>query len=506
MNARQQEDFARFKAGLNGDHPDEEIPAAGIPFPVDDLPPAWARYVQEGADALPVAPEMIALPMLVEAGSLIGNRAMLVLKRGWEEMATLYGVVIAPSGTMKTPAFKHARWPLRQLQKQERINHDARMMLWAEDHGRWEQEKKMLRGPEPIKPVMRDYFTTDATMEAMAPLLKTTPGIVYESDEISAWVERMNQYRKGGDRPQWLSIHSGEPIKVNRKSADTIFIERPVVGVFGGIQPEIVGSLAGELGDKDGLVYRYLPTIPPVTPKRWNTNEISTEAYAGMVAMFRGIDGLPLMGDGEPIAVRLTPEAEGVFASWADTNSAEAVRLGGALRGFYVKLEAHVARFILILHVADNPGRLVDPVPPETVHRAIRVGEFFRQEIHRLVPLLLLGSGQGSATIGLWSRIRKYLMQLSNCQSVEPSIGENTQNDGGWVSQRDLQRALGTIKTEELTNYLDTYIDLGEVDRRETPIHNGTRVEYRLSGNRQFDSSTVRQFNGRIPEEDIPWN
>jgi hypothetical protein len=437
---------------------------------------------------------MIALPMLVIAGSLIGNRAMLVLKRGWEEMGTLFGVIIAPSGTMKTPAEKHAQWPLYQLQKAESINHEGRMALWEEDHARWEQEKKTHRGPEPPKPMMRDYFTTDINMEAVSMSLKATPGLCYVGDEIASWVERMNQYRKGGDRQQWMSIHSGQPIKVNRLSR-SVFIERPVVGVFGSIQPEIVGTLVGEIGAKDGLVYRYLPAIPKTVAATFETDEVSTEAYAGIAGLFRSIDALPLVASGEdPLQIRLSPAARSAFGRWYNDNSTESQRIGGAHRGFYVKLASHVARFILILHVADDPARCADPVPPDTVHRAIRIGEFFRQEMHRFIPLLNIGGDLGSCRVGLWSRVRKYLVELTNSGTDEPL------NDG-WVRQRDLLMALGNVRKEELFIELNTHIDLREVEKRETELRNAIRVEYRLSDVQRFNGSSVQQFQERAPWE-----
>ena len=486
----------QFRA--NGHAPDEE---PELPFPTDDLPSAWGTYVAELAEALPVPAEMVALPMLVEMGSLIGNRVVLVPKSGWQEMPTLFGVVVAESGGMKTPSFKAARWPMRQLQRDARIAFEGQLQLWQEEHARWEGEKKAFRGPEPPRPVMRDYFTTDATMEAVAPLLKTTPGIVYEADEIVAWVQRMNQYRKGGDRQQYMMIHSGEPIKVNRKSQDTIFIERPVVGVCGGVQPDVLTSLKGDVAGDDGFVYRYLPVVPRVGPKKWNTNSISTDAYANVARLFRDVDRLPFVGeDGEPLALTLGEEATAVFAEWSDRNSLEAWRLGGAVRGFYVKLEAHVARFVLILHVAENPSLASTVVGAETVHRAIRIGEFFRAHIHRFIRLMGLGSGEGSTNVGVWSRVQGILQrELSICRSVDLSIPENADSECGWVPFRDIQRGFKgqrAITREYLENELDTYIDSRRIDVRTVRMHTGERKEYRLSltqgsTDRQIDSSGV---------------
>ncbi len=492
---------AQFVASLNGsqDNPEPEIEAD--PFPTDVLPEAWRSYVEAGAAALPCPPELIAVPMLVMLGAIIGNRAQLRLKSSWSEPTSLFAVVIAPSGSLKTPAFKLARWPMNKLQEGELERHEGRMALWEEDHAQWEAEKKGRRGVEPERPWMRDYFTKDVTLEALAVMLGHTPGVVIDEDEIVAWVQRMNQYRKGGDRQQYMSIHSGEAIKVNRKSSGgSLYVPHPVVGVCGGIQPEVVHGLRGDVQGDDGFVYRYLPITPTVGPKLWNDNQIAPEVFIGIAALWRSVDSLPLGGS---VEFTLAPTALSLFARWSDHNSIEAHRLGGALRGFYVKLEAHVARFALILHIAQQNGQIV--VEEETIHQAIRLGEWFRGEIHRFIPMMGLGSGAGSTNVGLWSRIRKHLDELSNRQCVEASnqhsSEKNTQD--GWVTMRDLLRSLGNKKKEEVLNELDTQYDLGAVERREVELHNGTQLQFRIS---RFDASTDRQFDTSvyIPWEDTP--
>lgn len=338
---------------------------------------------------------------------------------------------------------------------------------------------------------MRDYFTKDVTMEALGVMLQNTPGVVIDEDELVAWVQRMNQYRKGGDRQQYMSIHSGEPIKVNRKSTEgSLYVPHPVVGVCGGIQPEVVESLRGDVQGDDGFVYRYLPTIPKVGPKQWNDTQVEGAVYAGMAALWRAVDRMDAA-----VEFTISPTALALFARWSDHNSTEAWRLGGALRGFYVKLEAHVARFALILHIAQQNGRMV--VDEATMHQAIRLGEWFRGEIHRFIPMMGLGTGAGSTNVGLWSRIQH---ALSECSSV-PVSGRYKDMciEGGWMTMRDLLRVISNKKKDEVLNELNTQYDLGVVERREVLIHNGTQLQFRITAS---DTRTLEHSDTSIY---IPW-
>ena len=102
--------------------------------------------------------------------------------------------------------------------------------------------------------------TPDATLEALAPMAAGSPGVAMGRDELVSWVKACDAYRagRGGDRQAWLSIWAGAPLKVDRKTADPIYVPRPVVGVAGGVQPDLLTELNDEAGRRDALVDRFL--------------------------------------------------------------------------------------------------------------------------------------------------------------------------------------------------------------------------------------------------------
>lgn len=471
----------------NGFHEPVDMP----PFPIEILPPAIREYVEQCAAALPVPHEMVAMPMLGMVGALAGNRICLRLKASWHEYLSLYVVAIASPGTGKTAALTMAEWPLKQLQKDEIKDYKRKLATYDEAFTRWKDLPKDQRGDEPQKPGRRDYYTTDITMESIAPLMDHTPGLSYIGDEVTSWIERMNQYRKGGDRQQYMMIWSSRMIKVDRRTAGSYIVERPVMSVIGGIQPSIVPSLYAEARN-DGFVQRLLPYIPTLSAKTWNSKDVSDSAYADVAHLYRQIDALPMPKDDDPIEVNLSTEARAAWGTWYDENSVLAIHADSILGGFYTKLEAHVARFALILHILANPTDPRIMITEATMHAAIELGEWCRAHIHQFVPLLGTPVAAEESQAGAWPRIRNCFRREIEKYFKESHEGNGhiPQNDAEnpildslippvWLSKDFLLRAT-RIKTEVLTNELDSCEKKGLMERRVVSTASKPRTEYRL--------------------------
>ena len=113
---------------------------------------------------------------------------------------------------------------------------------------------------------MRHYFTTDMTLEALAGMLDVSPGFSVITDEMSGWVKRMNQYRQGGDREQYLSIWASEPMKVDRQTREYVYVETPVLACLA-VFTRCRADAASRSQVRDGFVERLLPFLPVLPPK-----------------------------------------------------------------------------------------------------------------------------------------------------------------------------------------------------------------------------------------------
>lgn len=379
---------------LNGssDSADDDPPS----FPVDALPDPLRSLVREGAAASDIDPAFVALPLLGIAGGLIGPAVRLELKRGWVETAQQWLAVIAEPGRGKTPGEKHARHGgLDQLQAEAHQQYQREQEDYEAQVADWSRQPEGQRGSRPQPPQMISYYSADATMEALNGMLAIRPSLVVLRDELVSWVRSCDAYRggRGGDRSAWLSLWSGVPVKVDRKSGKPIYITDPVVSVAGGIQPDMLPALAEEANRRDGFIDRMLFAFPDDHVPGWTEDEISDSTlWAVENQMQRLVRLTPLENP-----LRLSAPARETWVGWYRGNATDQRNVSGILGGIYAKLPIQLARLILLLHVLEEPSvtSLTPEVKPGTVARAIQLVEYFRAHAHRVVPYF----GEAATTV-----------------------------------------------------------------------------------------------------------
>lgn len=96
------------------DHAGAEPPA----YPVDELPEPVLSFVIEAARAIGVPPEMVAMPLLVDAAACLGNRRYLELKGGfrqWPVLSAANRLALVSGVTLAKAAFYHKEASRRSL-------------------------------------------------------------------------------------------------------------------------------------------------------------------------------------------------------------------------------------------------------------------------------------------------------------------------------------------------------------------------------------------------------
>ena len=212
------------------------------------------------------------MALLTVAGGLAGRKCALELKPGWVQHPCLYVALVAESGSGKSPAFDLVLAPVQQADEALYEQYQEARKAY---HREMKDFKAGKREAEPQRPVARQLLIDDCTGESLGPILRDNPnGVVLALDELSVWVSSMNMYRggRGRDRQLFLSVWSGRPFRVDRKTAEgqghgPILVKTPFVAVVGCIPPSQVGKLRGHESDEgDGLVERVLFVQPPRRP------------------------------------------------------------------------------------------------------------------------------------------------------------------------------------------------------------------------------------------------
>lgn len=400
-------------------------------FPLDALPPDARAFVRTVAAAIGCPADFVALPLLVYAGAAIGNSAYIEIKRGYREYARLWLAIVGEPGDRKSPALAAVHALVEERQR----------ALYAEWAAARDDDDD---GNESSAPPLTQLYTSDTTIEALGDLLRTSRrGVIMLRDELAGWALAMNQYKqRGADRQLWLSLWSGAPLLVNRRNraGRPLYVDRPFVSVVGGIQPDVLGTLADERGRNDGFIHRLLFVYPDrAGVRRWTDAEIGDEAYAPMRALFAALYARD--PETAPLAVTFTSKARELWREIANALYAEAdaADFPDALRGPWAKLEAHVARLALVIHLmraALDPGAVRDEArcDAESLAAAADVADYLKSHARRVYARLGARPGDVRALrlVG-WLR-----------------------DHGGTASARDLMRAgvIGLTTSDEARSAL----------------------------------------------------
>ncbi|MDP8922198.1 MAG: DUF3987 domain-containing protein [Chloroflexota bacterium] len=431
------------------------------PFPTESLPDVPRRYVEAGGRATGAPTGFLALPLLVFAGATLGNEHRIELKPGFSQRATLYGGVVGPPGSVKSPAIDLARYPLDVLQAEAHERYAAALAAFERDLEAWEALPKAEQRdvPKPVRPTMAHLYTTNATTEALAVMLRDNRGVALVFDELTSWVHGMNAYRggKGGDRQAFLSQWAGSPLKIDRKGQETVFVPRPCIGVVGGVQPDLLKDLADGGGRRDGFVERILWETSPCGFPRWTEDTVPESLRAELVELFR-----QLRQSTADRPVRLSERARARYVRWYDDNGASTIGSAatGVAVGIVSKLPLQLARIALILHCMRHPDNPTSrPVADETMADAIEIVEYYRANARVVVPAF--GAIPATGVAGLMDRIERFLVSRRAI-------------DDGWVGRTAIRDHLGrNPSSEEITAALVELKGGGRAEKRVRPSDGG---------------------------------
>lgn len=376
------------------------------PFPVDLLPPAVADYITEGAAARCVDPSMVALPLLVTLAGCIGTRRRIAIKPDWIEPPTIWGAVVAPSGSVKSPGFDLATDLLQDSESsayREHVEAQAEYrrakLEYEREASRWKRSKKddAELPEEPPYPAAKRLQVEDVTIESLHPILAENPrGLLVMVDELRGWFDGMGAYSakgSGRDESRWLSLHHARPFSIDRKTnREYRRIELATASVIGTIQPSVLAdTMHNGTGVASGMLARLLLVMPPQRPKRWTDDELSADtAKAMQIVANRLRDDLEHDSDGDrikPIDLSITPEARRRAKAFVNSHGLETYSQTESLAAAWSKLEAYAFRFALLDHLirwASGDDLSCDgPIGVESMQAGIELSRWFGAEAER---------------------------------------------------------------------------------------------------------------------------
>lgn len=308
----------------------------------------------------------------------IGNTRVLSFQ-GKPSKAILFMALLGGTGSAKTPNIMAALAPLLKVD----------MYYLKEYHMQLKEWQKAPIEDRGDKPIPRQLRVQDFTLEAILQLLsKQTHGICVFVDELKGWLSSFNQYRgKGGDQEQWLSIFSGVPVVVNRKTHDEIpFIPNPFVGVIGGIQPRVLPKLFG--GDRmdNGFFHRllFVPDSNEGDPLLWMPGDLPSSAGEEWEQFIKKILNMGGYFDSsvqvETKEYQLSDDANEYICGWQNKIENKNTEEPEYLTEIFRKIQTYCLRFALVIHTMREAAGEIDEsttIGVESVVFATILADFF---------------------------------------------------------------------------------------------------------------------------------
>lgn len=434
-----------------------------VPFPTEALPKAAADLVRAGARSLQVDEGMLGPLALAAMCAAVGNARTIALHASWHEPAIIWSVVVAPSGSGKSPALELVTRPAERRDaealrehKESMKAHSAALALHEKAMRGWERGaggsgKGNLTATPPVAPeapVCERFVTSDVTFEGLAAMLAASPrGMLLACDELAAWLNfgrySANGGRAASEASRWLPMHRAQPLKVDRKTAPPIRVERAALTVSGLVQPGVFAAALTSTDFDSGLVARLLLSMPPIPTRRWQPGGISPMVEGAYSAMVEKLYGLELDADqhGTPVprALGLEEQANHLWANFYNSLNADMASQDERARAMMAKIECAAARLALVVHlgrVAAGEGAIANVIDSESMDRGIRLANWFRREAERVYARLAEGDDDREA---------RQLLDIVRRKGGSVSGRELVQSSRSFKTVKDAEAALSRL-------------------------------------------------------------
>jgi hypothetical protein len=320
---------------------------------------------------------------------MIGNSLEIQTKVGWKENVNLWIAVVGKAGLGKTPSINNIIFPLMKQNNKEVKQFIKQNEKYFEYISKDKEDKK---NTEIIrKPVKSQFIVNDITLEALVDLHEESDNAIgVFKDELAGWFKDMNKYRAGSDLEFWLSSWSGKSVSLNRKTAKSSFVEKPLIPVLGGIQPSILNIFYTDENKDNGFIDRMLLCYPDLVIENYNDKEMSTEVLewysSAIIEMYDTIKKQVIKrnieDEIEPQTVKFSAEAN---VEWKRifneiTSIQNSHDENEYMKSMLPKQKSYIPRFALLINTIDGlftgKGNMLK-VSKESILKAEKLSKYF---------------------------------------------------------------------------------------------------------------------------------
>jgi len=403
----------------------QELPPKYRPAPAMDpdiLPAALAEYVADCAKRMRIPAEMIATPLMVAFGNVIGKKYCVQPRSKdptWIEYPNFWGASILPPAMLKSPSLNAGMKFINELETTAQRVHAKAMAEWISEErirklqikilegkakkalnsGDKAEARKLLDEVEEIKPPIRKRFViSDATPEARLEILCDNPnGVLLLRDELDGHIAQLKKDGYENARAQELQFFDGhQDYTDDRIKRGSHIAQGPRMALYGNLQPAKVEKYLIDMhkgGSDDGYLQRLLQlAIQPTIPKEFDLEESKPDIAAEDKArhLFQAINSIPLERCKFtrrilPTVLKFAPDAQLEFEAFLvsiENKLRSGVVSNAVLAAHFGKYRGTLAKLALLIALADNP--LATSISLNSYRQAESLLQFYSQHARRI--------------------------------------------------------------------------------------------------------------------------
>lgn len=325
-------------------------------FPLDVLPERYQHIIAKIANSFRVTMLIPASALIALSGACIGRSRSIRIRRGWEEHANLYIVLVGRSGSAKSPT-------IRTIFKR---------VLEVEDE----------------LSAANDLIADDFTLEALSNVLSSSPrGAMIFQDEISGLFSCLDRYngQDGAMKARLMTAYDSGPWKVIRVNGQrNIYIPHATLSIYGSIQPEKLKEVFTKSDAASGFLPRFifLREINP-DPRGFSRVEVDEGAEVTLDKLISNLLAYEMDMGKKTLTINVTEDAQERYIEWHNALEAELWSnvKAATFYALVAKMRGQCLRVALILHCLDACAckcSELEPVSEETMMKAIRLMDYFK--------------------------------------------------------------------------------------------------------------------------------
>jgi len=356
-----------------------EPPVKIVLLPIDGMPLFIQEYITVCSETYNTPRDYWAGSAIMATALGIGDKIQLVGR--YNNVPILWMNNIGDVSTGKTEAMDFTLKPFEYIDSKAVEFFKAEYAKYGQIEAMSAKDRRDSAVDRISEPVCFQYIVKDSTPEALNQVHAVNKrGLMIARDELKGWIDDFGRYSKSGEQSNMLSSYNRVRWVTNRKYGginSVLDIPKPCIFVYGGMQPDLIPTLAADNRAENGFLARFCNIWPDNTKKpMYNKNKVPDELIRRWEDYILGLTSIP-----HTDSITLSVEAEELYSDWFFGNGEISDNeSSGYLKGVYGKLDIFALRLAVVIYGMHlHNGRLYTKEITRTeMTAALDITEYFR--------------------------------------------------------------------------------------------------------------------------------